>query len=145
MELAPGQSWIVPSRNTVQRRINALPMWWKGEDGTRYWQHLLKTRVTLLTLAGFLLSLWSLSFYASRQLQENMQRLLGEHQTSMVSALAVDINSDLGDRLSALEQVAARFTPQTLGNAASMRNFLEDRPALGQMFTARCSRHRSNC
>lgn len=29
MELAPGQGWIVPSRQTVQRRINALPMWWK--------------------------------------------------------------------------------------------------------------------
>ncbi len=29
MELALQYGWHVPSRNTVQRRINALPMWWK--------------------------------------------------------------------------------------------------------------------
>ena len=36
----------------------------------------LKTRITLTTLLIFLASLWALSFYASRVLQQDMQRQL---------------------------------------------------------------------
>ena len=42
----------------------------------------LKTRVTLYTLAMFLVGTWSLAFYASRTLYADMERLVGEQQLS---------------------------------------------------------------
>ena len=42
-----------------------------------HWRSL-KTRVTLLTLGIFLLSLWLLAFYISRIQRDDMQRLLGD-------------------------------------------------------------------
>lgn len=84
----------------------------------------LKTRVTLLTLAIFLVCIWSLTFYTNRMLREDMQRLLGEQQFSTVSLIATDINDELDKRLRALEQVAAKITPAILGNTASVQNAL---------------------
>ena len=96
----------------------------------------LKTRVTLATLAIFVLSLWALSFYVSRMLREDMQKLLAEQQFSTVSILADEINDALQARLTALEKVAGRITPVIQGNATSAQQFLEDRPALQEMFNA---------
>ena len=97
-------------------------------------QRSLKTRVTLFTLAIFVASIWALAFYASRMLRQDMQRLLGEQQYSIVSVLAADINQELGDRLNALEKVVERLTPAMLGDAATMQRFLEDRPVLQTFF-----------
>jgi hypothetical protein len=92
--------------------------------------------MTLFTLAIFLISIWSLELYASRMLREDMERMLGEQQFSTVSLIANDINTELDNRLIALEKVAALITPAILGNAASMQKFLEDSPVLGMMFNA---------
>lgn len=97
-------------------------------------QRSLKTRVTLFTLSIFVISIWALAFYASRVLREDMERLLGEQQYSIVSVLAANINQELGDRLSALEKVVERLTPAMLGDAATMQRFLEDRPVLQALF-----------
>jgi len=97
-------------------------------------QRSLKTRVTLFTLSIFVISIWALAFYASRVLREDMERLLGEQQYSIVSVLAANINQELGDRLSALEKVVERLTPAMLGDAATMQQFLEDRPVLQALF-----------
>ncbi len=97
-------------------------------------QRSLKTRVTLFTLSIFVISIWALAFYASRVLREDMERLLGEQQYSIVSLLAANINQELGDRLSALEKVVERLTPAMLGDAATMQRFLEDRPVLQTLF-----------
>ncbi|MBK7677625.1 MAG: cache domain-containing protein [Candidatus Accumulibacter sp.] len=97
-------------------------------------QRSLKTRVTLFTLSIFVISIWALAFYASRVLREDMERLLGEQQYSIVSLLAANINQELGDRLSALEKVVERLTPAMLGDAATMQRFLEDRPVLQALF-----------
>ncbi|KFB66775.1 EAL domain-containing protein [Candidatus Accumulibacter vicinus] len=97
-------------------------------------QRSLKTRVTLFTLSIFVISLWALAFYTSQVLREDMERLLGEQQYSIVSVLAAAINQELGDRLSALEKVVERLTPAMLGDAATMQRFLEDRPVLQTLF-----------
>jgi len=96
----------------------------------------LKTRVTIFTLTIFIVGFWSLAFYSSYSLQHDMEHALGEQQFSTVSIIASGINTDLNDRMIALEKVAARITPAILGNAASMQTFLEDRPALSTMFNA---------
>ena len=48
----------------------------------------LKARVTLFTLVVFVLGIWSLAFYVSRVLRQDMQHMVGEQLFSNVSVLA---------------------------------------------------------
>ena len=97
------------------------------------WQSL-KTRVTLFTLVIFLIGFWSLAFYASRMLREDMLRQMGEQQFSTVSLLASNVNEQLEIRLQALESVAAAITPALLENRATLQILLEQRLVLGLLF-----------
>ena len=45
----------------------------------------LKTRVTLFTVAIFLISIWTLAFYVSQKLHADMQKLLGKQQFATVT------------------------------------------------------------
>ena len=94
----------------------------------------LTTKVTLFTLAIFLASIWSLAFYTSRMLREDMRRLLGEQQFSTVSLIAAGIDQELNDRLGALALIAARITPALLDNQANLQRFLEDHPTFQSLF-----------
>lgn len=95
----------------------------------------LKTRVTLFTLAIFLLGIWSLAFYISRMLREDMQGLLADQQLSVVSILAAEIDHELNDRLGALETVAAAIDPAILRDTATLQALLENRPLLQSLFS----------
>jgi len=96
--------------------------------------HSLKTRITLTTLAIFLLSLSALSFFASRVLRADMQGVLGDQQFLAASLLAAEINSALADRIDALETLAASVNPKLLDNAPALQTLLEERPIFQQMF-----------
>lgn len=85
----------------------------------------LNTRVTLGTLAIFLVSLWSLSFYASQMLRKDMEQLLGEQQFSTVSVVADSVNADLNDRIEALTLVAGAIDSSMLENPAVLQSFLD--------------------
>ena len=103
-------------------------------DLTRFRSSSLKTRVTLVTLLIFVLSLWTLSFIASQMLRRDMARLLGEQQFSTVSILAAEVNREFKTRLEMLEKVAALATStMAKGNAATQR-LIELNPALEMMF-----------
>ena len=90
----------------------------------------LKTRVTLFTLAIFVISIWSLAFYASRMLREDMQRLLGEQQYASVSLVADEVNRELDERLQTLKLVAQEFPLATPGPASGMQALLEQQRTL---------------
>jgi len=94
----------------------------------------LKTRVTVFTLAIFVISIWSLALYASRMLREDMQRLLGEQQFSIVSFIAETVNQELQERLRALGTVAGEVTQSEMNNTAMLQAHLEQRPILGILF-----------
>ena len=94
----------------------------------------LNTRVTIFTLIIFVVSIWSLAFYATRTLRTDMERQLGEQQFSTVSIVAANINWQLDDRLRALEAVAGGVRPTLLGNPAALQILLEERLGLLQMF-----------
>jgi len=94
----------------------------------------LKTKLTLFTLAVFLVGIWSLAFYASRMLREDMQRQLGEQQFATVSLVAAQLNAELAERLNALERVAAKISPALMQDPAGLQAFLERRPILEIMF-----------
>ncbi|MDK9715389.1 MAG: PAS domain S-box protein [Sulfuritalea sp.] len=94
----------------------------------------LKTRVALLTLVISLISVWSLAFYASRMLREDMQHVLGTQQFSATSSIAADINQQLDERLRALEAVAARMGPATRSNPTAMQAFLDQMLNFANLF-----------
>ncbi len=94
----------------------------------------IKTRVTLFTLAIFLIGIWALSLFASRELRADMERILGNQQFSTVSLLADELDRNLGERLKILETAAASLDPTILGKGKAIQAQLEQRPILSQMF-----------
>jgi len=96
--------------------------------------HSLKTKITLTALVLLLVSLWTLSFFASQMLRGDMEKLLGEQQVSTVSLLANQVNSEIVARRKALESVASIAAPALLGGAASMQSFIEQREVLQILF-----------
>jgi signal transduction histidine kinase len=110
----------------LNRYVWAIPFWLRS----------FKTRVTLFTLAIFLVGLWLLAFYASRELREDMRRQLGEQQSSTVSFVAAEINEELESRLRVLEKVAGIISPAILGNPEALQALLEQRLILQGQFNA---------
>jgi diguanylate cyclase (GGDEF)-like protein/PAS domain S-box-containing protein len=98
------------------------------------WRHSLKTRITLLTLGIFVFGIWALSFYASRMLQEDMQRVIGEQQFQTVSLAAAHVNEELTERLVALELIAKEMQGPLIANPAALQAHLEQHPVLLSLF-----------
>ena len=94
----------------------------------------LKARVTLCTLVIFLISVWSLAFYAGRMLRQDMQRMLGEQQFSTVSLAAAQVNTELTDRLSGLKIIAGEITPGLLADTAALQSYLEQHAIFRSLF-----------
>lgn len=99
-------------------------------------RHSLKTRITLATLAIFLASLWSLSYYASRMLREDMERMLGEQQYATVSLVAAQVNRALSERLEALKVAAGVAADPMQRGPAAMQAFVEQRAFLHTLFVS---------
>ena len=97
------------------------------------WQSL-KTRVTLLTLGIFLISIWSLAFYAGGMLRRDIQNLLGEQQFSTATLVAKEVDHELRDRQEVLERVAAMVSPALLANPTALQTTLEGRPIFQDLF-----------
>lgn len=96
----------------------------------------LKSRISILAVAIFVIGIWSLSLYVSRALGQDLQRLLGEQQFSTTQLVAAEINQELNDRMRGLEAYASQITPQTLHHGAAMQEFLESKRVVQQMFSA---------
>ena len=102
-------------------------------QGIFQWRSL-KTRVTFATLVVIVIGIWSLAFYVSRMLREDMQRLLSEQQLSMVSLVAASINSEFESRIAALEIVAGGIDPSLLKNPAALQRLLDQKIVLPTFF-----------
>ena len=95
----------------------------------------LRIRVTLLSLIFFLIGIWSLTYYASLMLRQDLHRLLGEQQFSTASIVADDLNHEIDFRLRALEKAAAEMTPAIFSNTAALQTYLEDLQLLPRLFS----------
>lgn len=95
----------------------------------------LKTRITLFTLVIFMTSLWSLTFYASHMLREDMQRQLSDQQFSVVSFIARAIDAHLNERIKALETIANSIDPEAMEQPAALQQLLNSRPLLQTLFS----------
>ncbi|MET0858904.1 MAG: PAS domain S-box protein [Telluria sp.] len=97
----------------------------------------LKSRVTLFTLAIFLICMWLLALYSREILRETMQQSLGTQQFSTASFIASGMNHELDDRLRVLASVAATITPAILADRTALRASLDARPVFQAQFNGR--------
>ena len=97
-------------------------------------QHSLKARVTLFTLAIFVISIWGVALIANQTLKSDLQQLLGKQQYSTASLMAADIDRHLAERLKALETVAGQVTPAMLASTKPLQGLLDSQPILQNYF-----------
>ncbi len=88
-----------------------------------------------MILLVFLIGNWSLAFYANNALREDVQRLLGEQQFSMVSFVASDINRELEQRLKGLGELATGIAPAMADKPATLKARLTERELLQAQFS----------
>jgi len=96
------------------------------------WQSL-KTRVTLYTLTILIVSIWSLSFFASHNIRADMQRTIGEQQFLTASYVASSLDYALSLRMSSLETLAQSTSPLLSSNPGRVQAFLEQRQMLHKL------------
>lgn len=96
--------------------------------------HSLSTRVTLFTLAVFLVSVWSLELYISSMLHMDVQHLLSDQQFSTVSLIARQVDREMSDRLRAAERAAVQVAREGLADPASLQAGLQRPPILPVLF-----------
>ncbi|OYU44464.1 MAG: hypothetical protein CFE44_12815, partial [Burkholderiales bacterium PBB4] len=98
--------------------------------------HTLKNRIIVSILTSFLVGMWSLAWYLSAALQDEMEQVLGAQQLTTISILAEELDRELSGRINDLETVARAITPGVLEDSWSAQNLLEDNPILSQRFNA---------
>jgi PAS domain S-box-containing protein len=95
----------------------------------------LKTRISILAVAIFVIGIWTLSLYVSRALREDLQRLLGQQQLSTAQLVAAEINQEIDDRRHGLESNASQISPKIFANADALQKFLDDKRVVQMMFS----------
>jgi PAS domain S-box-containing protein len=98
-----------------------------GTNRTFVRQWSLKNRITLFTVGIFLISIWSLAFYGSRMLRQDIERQLGIQQFSTATFIASEIDHQLAERLSVLTKVSNRLSQIMPTSDATLQAALEDR------------------
>ncbi len=96
----------------------------------------LKTRIIASMMATCLVGLWTLSWYISSALQDEMEQLLGAQQLATISLVSEEMNHELADRLIDLESVARTITADMLKDNAPTQASLQNRPVLANRFNA---------
>ncbi|MEI7430760.1 MAG: PAS domain S-box protein, partial [Betaproteobacteria bacterium] len=94
----------------------------------------IKARITLATLITFLVILWTLCYYASFMLREQIEQLAGEQQLSTVTYAASELNGELEERIAGLEMVARAINASMIKNPAAVQKFIEQRFDLQHFF-----------
>lgn len=106
-------------------------------ETTQSSRHSLKTRITLATLGVFLASLWSLSFYATRSLQHDVERLVSEQQLITAGLIAEQINLELTERLQALQDISRTLGAHDLSQKQHLQTYVDQRQDLLTLFNSR--------
>jgi PAS domain S-box-containing protein len=85
-------------------------------------------------LAIFLVSIWSLTFYASRFLYPEMERLLAEKQFSTASFIAAAVNEELENRFVSIREIGKEITPDIVADPKALQAVLERHPFFQSLF-----------
>lgn len=96
--------------------------------------HSIKPRIAITVLLLFLASIWSLTYYATHQLQQSMTEVLKHQQFSHVSQAAAEIEGKINLRLQSLQRIASEITPAMLASPDKLHELLAHRPLLTNLF-----------
>ncbi|MEI7430759.1 MAG: PAS domain S-box protein [Betaproteobacteria bacterium] len=94
----------------------------------------IKAKITLATLITFLGILWTLCYYATFMLREQIEQLSGEQQLSTVTYAAAELNGKLEERVAGLETAARAINASLLSNPAAAQKFIANRLELQALF-----------
>jgi PAS domain S-box-containing protein len=94
----------------------------------------LKTRITILTIALFLVGIWSLAFYVRQALRSDMERVLGDQQASAAAYVAAQLDQEVNDRLRGLQAIAADVPEGILDDPIAVQGYLDRRLLLANYF-----------
>jgi len=97
-------------------------------------KHSIKTRVSLSIMAMVLTSLWSLSFYASVELKNDLRDGLSAQQFATVSVLAQQLETQLSERQTWLHMLANEISTQTQLNPLQLQSNLDRHTMLASKF-----------
>lgn len=101
----------------------------------RHSWHSLSIRITLLVLLVFLVAVLALSLIATRLLQGDMERHLGERQFATATLIAAQIEREIAVRRQDLEAIATRASRATFADPSELQRFLEEHPAVSGKFS----------
>ena len=101
-----------------------------------FYQWSLKTRVTFFTLTIFLFSIWSIAIFTSKMLRHDMQQMLSYQQFSTATFVAEEINTELENRLTSLENVASSISLAMQDKKTALQTLLEQRTVFQSFFNA---------
>ena len=96
----------------------------------------LKTRITLVALAVFVLSAVLVGISTNRMLRADLEHELGAQQFATLSLLATHVDDELSTRALTLEAEAAQISPSLLANTQALQQHLKERPLSGMLFNA---------
>ncbi|MEY4140495.1 MAG: hypothetical protein RLZZ371_2677 [Pseudomonadota bacterium] len=99
-------------------------------------RHSIKARVTLFTLAMFVLSLVAMSLFSSNELHNDLQHQLRQQQRSALALLSEFVDQGVTLRLQTLEKSAQRITPELMKNPAALQAELQQQVVLANQFNA---------
>ena len=88
----------------------------------------LKSRLTLAMLISLLAGIWSLSFYASWTLQQDMERQVGEQQLATISVVTSHLEADLREGIRSLEGLAGAIHAAVLDHPVALQKLLNHWP-----------------
>ena len=85
----------------------------------------LKTRVLLVVLILLIAGIWGLAIHVSSALQDDLEKIVGDQLSAMVSYIAIDMDANLKLRVTMLNEIAALITPDMLNDTDKVQSFLE--------------------
>lgn len=82
----------------------------------------------------FLVSLWSLSYYASHSLREDLELVLSDQQFATATMVAADLEGEFENRFKALENVAGFSSEGQMNESTALQALLDNRSVLQSLF-----------
>jgi diguanylate cyclase (GGDEF)-like protein/PAS domain S-box-containing protein len=95
----------------------------------------MKTKVTLLATAVFLLALALVASVQLYQVQAEITKLLGQQQHGFVARMAAEIDQKLDTNIKAISVVASRLPTEILQDRQALQAWAEERSTLRSLFT----------
>ena len=96
----------------------------------------LKSRILVMVLTMFLLSIWLLTLGIGRILHVDMEKALGDQQVATVTLVASQTNASFKERVDALQLIAGEIDAALLDQPEALQARLLERPLLQVLFNA---------